>query len=191
MDEPQDRSLDELLEMAKRAQTIIGHLDLEAVARHEPSEVDKLRKIASAVEALDRGEQVDFVPGVDEEEDGPPTIDPRKMRTATLMTLLDASGLGARLGRIYVSDGDPQEKPLDAIPHTDGIPENDLCVAPDYSPTDGVHGIFISDRGVFSVMVPNPVLENRWRIMRSMPYDNDDELVEIVQRYVARPAAGE
>jgi len=44
---------------------------------------------------------------------------------------------------------------------------------------------------VFSVMVPNPVLENRWRIMRSMPYDNDDELVEIVQRYVARPAAGE
>ena len=40
--EPQERSLNELIEIAKRAQSILGHLDLEAIAGHDPHAVAKL-----------------------------------------------------------------------------------------------------------------------------------------------------
>jgi hypothetical protein len=40
--EPQQRSLNELIEIAKRAQSILGHLDLEAIASQDPDAVAKL-----------------------------------------------------------------------------------------------------------------------------------------------------
>ena len=51
--ELQDRSLNELIEIAKRAQSILGHLDLEAIANHDPEAVAKLASVANAIQALD------------------------------------------------------------------------------------------------------------------------------------------
>ena len=124
--EPQERSLNELIEIAKRAQSILGHLDLEAIA-----------------------------------------------------------------SRIYVEPSDTPEKPLEFVAHQDGLPLFDICLAPDYSPADGAHGIFVSNRGVFSVMVPKPIVENRWRVLRSVPYESEAELIDTVRRYIARPTARE
>jgi hypothetical protein len=187
--ERQDRTLDELLEIAKRAQSIIAHLDLDAVAQHDPMEVEKLGRVADAMVALDQGEQVTYVPGVDEDQAGPPVLDPHQVRKAELLALLDAAGLSERTGRVFVSEAEPPTKPLESIPHHDGLPRFDVCVAPEYAPADGAHGIFVSDRGVFSVMVGAPVLENRWRVLRSMPYDSESEMIAIVKRYVVRPQA--
>lgn len=188
--EAQDRSLDELLEVAKRAQSIIAHLDLDAIARHDPGEVEKLSRVADAMSALEQGEQVDYVPGVDDDDAaGPPVLDPHQVRRSELLALFDEAGLSERTGRVFVSDTDTASKPLEAIPHQDGIPRFDVCLAPDYAPTHGAHGIFVSERGVFSVMVVAPVMENRWRILRSMPYDSEDEMIDIVNRYVVRPTA--
>ena len=60
--EPQERSLNELIEIAKRAQSILGHLDLEAIASHDPDAVAKLASVANAIQALDEGEDVGFIP---------------------------------------------------------------------------------------------------------------------------------
>jgi len=187
----QDRSLSELIEIAKRAQAILGHLDLEAIANHDPDAVAKLASVANAIQALDNGEDVAFVPGIDENVEGPPVLDPRQVRRSELIELLDKAGYADRLGRVYVEPGDPPEKPLEFVAHQDGLPLFDICLAPDYSPGDGAHGIFISNRGVFSVMVPKPIMENRWRVLRSVPYENEVELIDTVRRYLARPAAGE
>jgi hypothetical protein len=177
--------------VAKRAQSILGHLDLEAIASHDPLAVAKLSSVASAIKALDDGEDVGYVPGIDVNEQGPPVLDPRQVRKAELMALLGDAGFADQLGRVYIEGEDPPDRALDAVPHQDGLPPFDICVAPQFSPTAGAHGIFISSRGVFSVMVPEPILENRWRVLRSVPYDEESEMLAIVKRYVARPAAGE
>ena len=189
--EPQERSLNELIEIAKRAQSILGHLDLEAIASHDPDAVAKLASVANAIQALDDGEEVGFIPGIDENVEGPPVLDPRQVRRSELMELLDKAGYSNRLGRIYVEPSDTPEKPLEFVAHQDGLPLFDICLAPDYSPADGAHGIFISNRGVFSVMVPKPIVENRWRVLRSVPYESEAELIDTVRRYIARPTAGE
>jgi hypothetical protein len=191
MPDMQDRSLSELIEIAKRAQAIVGHLDLDAIASHDPDAVAKLASVANAMQALDNGEDVAFIPGLDENVEGPPVLDPRQVRRSELMELLDNAGYADRLGRVYVEPGDPPEKPLEFVAHQDGLPLFDICLAPDYSPGDGAHGIFISNRGVFSVMVPKPIMENRWRVLRSVPYENEAELIDTVRRYITRPAAGE
>jgi hypothetical protein len=191
MSDMQDRSLSELIEIAKRAQAILGHLDLDAIANHDPDAVAKLASVANAIQALDDGEHVAFVPGIDENVEGPPVLDPRQVRRAELMELLDKAGYADRLGRVYVEPGDPPKKPLEFVAHQDGLPLFDICLAPDYSPGDGAHGIFISNRGVFSVMVPKPIMENRWRVLRSVPYENEGELIDTVRRYIARPTTGE
>src|SRR5512147_198685 len=100
--ERQDRSLNELVEIAKRAQSILGHLDLEAIANHDPEAVAKLASVANAIQALDDGEDVSFVPGIDENVAGPPVLDPRQVRRSELMELLDKAGYADRLGRVYV-----------------------------------------------------------------------------------------
>jgi len=189
--ELQDRSLNELIEIAKRAQSILGHLDLEAIASHDPEAVAKLASVANAIQALDDGEDVAFVPGIDENIEGPPVLDPRQVHKSELMVVLDKAGYAARLGRVYVEPSNPPEKPLDFVAHQDGLPLFDVCLAPDYSPADGAHGIFISNRGVFSVMVPKPIVENRWRVLRSVPYENETEMLDTIRRYIARPAAGD
>src|SRR4051812_21637733 len=156
MPDMRDRSLSELIEIAKRAQAILGHLDLEAIASHDPDAVAKLASVANAMQALDNGEDVAFIPGIDENVEGPPVLDPRQVRRSELMELLDTAGYADRLGRVYVEPRDPPLKPLEFVAHQDGLPLFDICLAPDYSPGDGAHGIFISNRGVFSVMVPKP-----------------------------------
>jgi hypothetical protein len=189
--EPQERSLNELIEIAKRAQSILGHLDLEAIASHDPDAVAKLASVANAIQALDDGEQMGFIPGIDEDVEAPPVLDPRQLGRSELMELLDKAGYSNRLGRICVEPSDTPEKPLEFVAHQDGLPLFDICLAPDYSPADGAHGIFISNRGVFSVMVPKPIVENRWRVLRSVPYESEAELIDTVRRYIARPIAGE
>jgi hypothetical protein len=186
-----NKSLAELLEIAKRAQDIIARLDLEAVSKHDPAEVSKLKRIADAVTALDNGEQVDFVPGVDEDETVMPVIDPAKARASALLALLERQGYSERLGRVFVAGIAEPLKPLAYVPHLDGLPEFDMCVAPEWSPVDGAHAVLVSERGVFAALVPTPVDENRWRIMRSAPYESESEMLTVLRRYLEKPELGE
>ena len=57
--EPQERSLNELIEIAKRAQSILGHLDLAAIGSAQPQEsaaelIDTVRRHIARPTARER-----------------------------------------------------------------------------------------------------------------------------------------
>lgn len=184
-----DRSLEDLLEIAHRAQDLIGHLDLNKVQQHDKIEVEKLKQVVSSIESLEKGETVGFVPGVEDGKDDepPPRLDPEQIRKSEVLEVLDEAGYTGRLGRLFVTGSEFPVKPLEYVPHQEGLPDFDMVVAPDYAPVDGAHGIFVSAQGIFSAIAPEPITENRWRILRSMPYEDNKEMIELVRRYVVKP----
>lgn len=183
-------SIQHWIDVAKRAVDLLGRIDLGKVTRHDPHEVAKLEPVAGALGQLGNGTLVGFVPGVDLDEI--PELDPEQMRLARLTEILIGEGLGDRLGRVFVMDSDTGEpgalRPLDFIPHRHGLPEFLLCVAPDFAPMEGAQGIFVSERGVFAAMIPEPMIRHRWRIARSRPFDDAREMVASVRRFIGRDA---
>ncbi len=182
MDEQNPDSVQDWIERARRAHALVDRVDLDGVADHDPEALERLSKVTDALEDLSEGKNVEYLPGVDEDE--APAMDEEQMRRSQLMAALDEAGLGERLGRVYVTDdGDPL-KLLDLIPHRDGLPTFDVCVAPDHSPAEGAHGIFISERGVFSALIPEPVTKHKWRILRSRPFDDFSEMLATVKGFM-------
>lgn len=181
---PADGSVQDWIERARRAQDLVGKVDLDKVARHDIEEVGKLSRVAGALEDLSNGRGVEFVPGVDVDE--APELDPQEMRRVALMEVLSRAGLDERLGRVFVSDGESDgRRPLELIPHRQGLPGFLVCVAPDFAPMDGAQGVFISERGVFAAMIPDPVTRHRWRIARSRPYDDEREMIASVRSFIS------
>lgn len=181
----------EWLQIAKQAQDMIGKVDLTKVTDHDDPEVQKLNSVVNALESMSNGELVDHVPGLDSSIDDPeeaPSMDPDTVRTSLLLQELDAAGYAGRIGRIFFEGAADPEKPLEFIPHRDGLPDFDICLKPDFSPAKGAAGIFVSNRGVFLSMVPDPVTKHRWRILRSTPYADNKEMLDIVGRFITRRA---
>ncbi|HEX7038306.1 MAG TPA: hypothetical protein VF210_21250 [Pseudomonadales bacterium] len=183
-------SVQHWIDVAKRAVDLLARVDLDRVARHDPHEVAKLEPLTGALRQLGDGSLVGFVPGVDVDEI--PELDPEQIRLAKLTEILVGEGLGDRLGRVFMmesQDGEPGAmRPLDCIPHRHGLPEFLLCVAPDFAPLEGAHGIFVSERGVFAAIIPEPMTRHRWRIARSRPFDDEREMVASVHRFIDRDA---
>ena len=186
MSEANDDSVQDWIDRAKRAQDLVGRVDLERVVAHDRDAVNKLDKVANALDDLSQGQNVEYVPGVDDDE--APTLDERHIRRSELMELLDKAGFGERLGRVFMSGSEDPIRLLELIPHNEGLPEFDVCVAPDYTPADGAQGIFVSERGVFAALIPEPVTRHKWRILRSRPFDDHQEMLDTVSRFVAKPA---
>ena len=181
-----EESLADLMKQVRRAQEIISQVDFEKIASHDADEVSKLGGVTDALEALSKGEEVSRVDGIDEVENS----DPRQAWIADLMQLLDDSGYSDRVGRVYsinAGDDSGQWKPLALVPHREGIPLHDLCLAPDYAPAEGAHGLFISATGVFSAHVTLPFSRHKWKVQRSQRYDSNEELLAIVASYLEPP----
>ena len=179
---PQE-SLADLIRQAQRTHEIIEAVDFDKLKAHDSEEVAKLEGVSEALGKLSDGEQVARVDGVDEVDN----IDPTFAIKNELMMLLDESGLGERLGRVFglgLGSSQPGSKSADIVPHREGLPAFDVVLAPNYAPADGAHGIFISYSGVFSAHVAEPITRHHWKILRSQPYDDNEELISIVQRYL-------
>ncbi len=182
----ESESLADLMKQAQKAHEIIEAVDFEKVASHDPEEVGKLQGVNEALGKLSEGEQVNRVDGLDEVEN----LDPAFAIKNELLLLLDDAGLGERLGRVYtlgLGSAQPGTKPAEIVPHREGLPAFDVVIAPNYAPADGAHGIFVSYSGVFSAHVPEPITRHHWKIMRSQPYDDNEELVSLVKRYLNPP----
>ena len=41
------------------------------------------------------------------------------------------------------------------------------------------------------LLIVAAIAGERWRVLRSVPYESEAELIDTVRRYIARPAAGE
>ena len=68
------------------------------------------------------------------------------------------------------------QRPLDLIPHKEGLPSFDVCLAPAEATGDGNYGIFVSAKGIFAASISDPPGKHHWRIERSTSYDNPAEL---------------
>lgn len=185
MDEPDpNESVQDWIDRARRAHDLVERVDLDGIAGHDPQAVDKLSKVSEALAHLSAGKDVEYVPGVD--EDDAPTLDEAQLRRSELMTVLAEAGLAERLGRVYLHGAEEPVSALDLIPHRDGLPDFDVCIAPDHTPAEGAQGIFVSERGVFAALIPEPVTRHKWRILRSRPFDDHAEMIEIVRRFVSK-----
>lgn len=191
MDEPSkpadDMSTDEWMSIAKRAQDLVGKVDLGRVTDHDDPEVRKLAKVVDALSDLNEGKLVGEIEGVDSPlDDAPPVLDARAARVAKVMSDLESAGYAGRIGRVFL-DSAGDMRPREIVAHSEGLPDYDMCVAPDFAPAAGAHGIFISEKGVFAAQVPEPVNEHRWRILRSRPFEDEPDLIATVTTFISRP----
>lgn len=185
-DRHDDDSVQDWIDRARRAHDLVGRVDLEKVSAHDEDEVNKLDKVTNALDDLSQGQNVEYVPGVDEDE--VPTLDEGQLRRSELMELLHAEGYADRVGRVFMPNAEDPIRPLDLIPHQEGLPDFDVCIAPEHTPAEGAHGIFVSERGVFAALIPEPATRHKWRILRSRPFDDQREMLETVRRFTAKPS---
>ena len=185
-EKPSEDSVRDWMDRARRAHDLLDRLNLDGVADHDPEAIEKLSKVTIALEQLSEGRNVEYVPGVDENE--APTLDEHQIRRSELLAVLSKAGLGDRLGRVFLHGAVEPTTALDLIPHRDGLPDFDVCIAPDHTPAEGAQGIFVSQRGVFAALIPEPVTRHKWRILRSRPFDDHGEMLETVKRFMCKTA---
>lgn len=167
-------SLEAWINRAKRAHELVDAVDLKKVAEHDEVEVAKVAQVTTALRDLEQGHDVDHVEGIDEVV---PEMDEELLRRAELIEKLSAAGWADRISRVLSVHADTSDfRPLDLIPHSEGLPEFDLCVAPIVSPLSGHFGLFISATGVFAASIADPPSKHHWRIARSRPFENEREL---------------
>lgn len=106
----------------------MDRVDLDEVAGHNTQAVEKLAKVADALSELSAGRNVEYIAGVDEAE--APVMDTDQLRRSQLMTALSEAGLAERLGRVYMQGQDNALTAIDLIPHRDGLPAFEVCLAP-------------------------------------------------------------
>lgn len=174
-------SLDELIAQAKRTHELIDAVDLAKVATHDPVEVDKLVSVEQALHAIEEGRTVAHVEGVD---DVVPAIDAAQQRKTELLVALSDAGWADSIGRVLsMREGKASCLPVDIIPHHEGLPEYEVCISPKDAVGNANFGIFVSTAGIFAASIAEPAEKHHWRILRSCPYANTDELLSAVQQF--------
>jgi len=174
-------TLGDWINRAQRAHELVDAVDLEKVATHDPVELNKLETVSRALHDLGRGKEIERVEGVDEVI---PEIDEDQQRKAKLFSDIAGAGWIERMGRILCVDEEGTHvKPLELIPHQEGIPEFDICIAPEQRLSRGNYGIFVTSHGIFAASISEPVSKHHWRIDRSRPYDADEELFKSISQF--------
>ena len=99
-------------------------------------------------------------------------------------------GYNQRIGRVFVTDHPEALVPIDKIPHRDGLPVFEKCLAPDDSPIHGAHGIFVTSTTVFTAVLPQPFSSNGWQVLNIVHCDDQKMIIETVMQLLRRPGAG-
>jgi len=111
---------------------------------------------------------------------------PALERRRHLVAFLSQAGYSGRLGKVFVPGSRPPIRKLQEVCHTEGLPSCDVCIAPVFSPIKGIHGIFLTPSGVLSAVIATPVSQNRWKVLHSVPYDNPQHMVELIESFLSR-----
>ena len=168
---------------AKRAHELVDAVDLERIAIHDKGEIEKLETVTEALDELSHGKDVEHVEGVDSVL---PELDPEQQRKSELLQTIAEGGFAERIGRVlFISDTEPQLKPLELIPHQEGLPGFDVCVAPDEASHTGNFGLFISSQAIFAAMISDPPTTHHWRVVQSGPHENADEMIDLIKQFSA------
>ncbi len=174
-------SLETWINRAKRAHELVDAVDLDKVVAHDSNEVNKLDSVSDALHELSQGNMLEHVEGVDEVI---PELDAEQQRRADLFAAIAEDGWVERMSRVLtMNDGNPTLRPLEIIPHREGLPDFDICVAPEEAVGNGNFALFVSATGVFAATISEPASKHLWRIVRSRPYETFDELRNALRQY--------
>ena len=177
--EPAGDTMQELLQRAQRTHELIAALDLKKVAEHDPAERDKLNAVSNALQTIASGEAVGPVEGVDQVA----TLGDSATNVATLTQHLDACGLTERIGRVWCTSTQPSSmKPLEIIPHREGLPPFEFAIAPLSASGKGYFGLFVDANHVYAAQIAAPNSHHLWHVCAQEMYGRPEELVDCLTR---------
>ncbi|MEM7098000.1 MAG: hypothetical protein AAF541_07050 [Pseudomonadota bacterium] len=176
-----DDDLNAWIERAKRAHELVEAVDLDKVVAHEAIELEKLQAVNNALEDLAQGGEVGLVEGVDEVVHD---LSPADQERAQLMELLTEAGWGSRLARtLWIKGEETEMRAMELIPHREGLPNFETCVAPEQAVGNGYFALFISHHGIFGASIAEPPSKHHWHIARSRPYETPEELLSCIEQF--------
>ena len=147
-------SLETWINRAKRAHELVDAVDLDKVVAHDGNEINKLESVSDALQQLSEGNMLEHVEGVDEVV---PELDAEQQRRADLFAAIAEDGWVERMSRVLTTeDGTATLRPLEIIPHQEGLPDFDICVAPEEVVGNGNFALFVSATGVFAATISEP-----------------------------------
>ncbi len=175
--------------LIKEAQVLISaskSLDYSKIFAHDPNEIAKLKALMGHlnIKPLTRyGESLDNYASVQQQNTASPTDKDAEAekRRQTIVDILKAEGFEDRIDNVYNSFSGERNTPINRVPHHRGIPEFDVVIAADFAPVSGMHGVFINDREVMSIILPadaGPSID--WQVMKRKRYENPEQMIDIV-----------
>ena len=169
-----------IINQADQLVNAVRGIDLEAVVAHQPEAVQHLEAVLVMLNAARSDEAKE---GLQSECGGEPQQESRAdqlVRHSQILGSLKKEGFDGRLGKVYNSTSDDRMMEFRLVPHREELPAFDMVVAADYTPSAGLHGIFISAKQVYSVFLAAPTDQNKWQVLKSRSYQTMDEMIEIV-----------
>jgi hypothetical protein len=92
-----------------------------------------------------------------------------------------------RIGRVFATGAGMGMVPIGKLPHRDGLPAFDNCLAPDDTPVDGAYGVFVSSTAVFAAVLRRPFDSHRWKVIETIDCKQQREIVDAVAHLLRRP----
>ena len=186
-----------ILEKADQLLAASKSLDYDRIVRHEPGEVAKLQAVLQNLqitkntisESLGQYAQKQQGPKAEipvldrvipaEADSSAPVLDTTVQREL-LIAQLDNEGFGERVDQVYNSFAGNRSLAFQQVPHERGIPDYLVVMAPDFTPVAGLHGIFISERKIMSIILPSDNSSAEWTMLKSKSYHNEEEMIEFL-----------
>ncbi len=184
----------ELVVQAGRLLEVSQSIDYQLVIENDEDEVAKLHR---GIESLDimpyrRRGDIEFAstdsrvarPGLDvgdsPRRDAAQERSEEATRRGEIMDQLNEQGFSERIGKVYDSFAETRSCSLADVPHRRGLPVFEMVIAPDFAPISGMHGVFVSNLEVMSVILPYPGNEHDWEVLNRKAYSSLDEMGEYV-----------
>lgn len=102
-------------------------------------------------------------------------------RRQALIEDLSKEGFNDRVGKVYNSFSSERTITFKQVPHRRGLPPFDLVLAPDFAPVAGLHGIFLKDNEVMSIILAaDGSGDSEWHILKRKTFNDSDEMLELV-----------
>lgn len=179
----------ELIQRADELTRLCKSVDYQSVLAHDKAAVAALQNVLQVLKKTlprggdDLGDYANVQDGPRQRVESPETDAERKAlleRRRHFVEAFSQAGLGNRLGKIYSPLDDRRLLAFREVPHQAGLPKFDMVVAPDYSPINGLHGIFIGAQEVMSCVLASPPEAHQWQVRERHRFANNLQVVDLV-----------
>ena len=172
-------------------------LDYSGIVQHNPQQVARLKQVLSdlsivarrsresledyagkqAVPSVERGASVQAksLGQIIESEEAV------LARRSSMEEILKKEGFEERIAKVYNSFSSDRITAFPQVSHRRGLPPFDVVLSADYAPVAGLHGIFVTEKELMSIILPSDTQPSGdWQVLKSTTYQGLEEMVEKV-----------